>query len=583
MLQRVSLLIVIVLVFFVLTSPVRAQEADSTALTTPPHHGWLYHFLFDSTLASRVPTTIDSERSDHITYYVGGMANVDLTNDSFTGEISDTLCKAQFVDIRCSDEAQYAEIERSADDTVELRIYKRDPSTGSKKSSPIFERVFDAAHTCEIRLHLLGGDDYAIARGSVASSMVVSVVGGAGNDELVDSSRVSGHVLHILPFSKDQKKTFFYGDPGETNFIYSSSTVIDSKHTTIDDSSRLDPLTRDWGHAWHYHPILGFTSDDGALIGMGVSLINYSFRTDPFQNLLSLRGYYATTTGRFKINYDAQFPHTFGGDVSIAAQASSDEVIRFFGYGNETVLNSDSYTSGIYDAHIFSLSVAPKYEHNIFDKTTMWGNVALRYVKTDANPARDTTFLRRRHEYGVGSITSLRLGYGILFDSRDEPRAATKGIYAAFESYWTPEIIDNTFAYTTLRADIRAYLTANILTPMTFALRMRAEKILGEHPFYESSFLGGADDLRGYYRDRYAGVSSAFGSAELRIDIAKFNIFVPGTFGVLLFVDAGRVYVDNDFSNRWHTSFGGGLWIAPVSREHTVTLTASHSSETTRF
>ena len=135
MLQRVSFLIVIILVFFVLTSPVCAQEADSIAVSTSPHHGWLYHFLFDSTLASRVPTAIDSERTDHLTYYVGGMANVDLTHDSFTGEIADTLCKARFVDIRCSDEAQYTEIERSANDTVEVRIYQRDPSTAAKKAS----------------------------------------------------------------------------------------------------------------------------------------------------------------------------------------------------------------------------------------------------------------------------------------------------------------------------------------------------------------------------------------------------------------------------------------------------------------
>lgn len=573
----------IIFVFFVPTNPVCAQEADSVAISTAPYHGWLYHFLFDSTLASNVPVEIDSEHTDHLTYYVGGMVNIDLTPDSFAGEIVDTLCRANFVDIRCSDKAQYTEIERSANDTIEIRIYLRDPGTGGKKGQPIFDHIFDATHTSEIRLHLRGGDDYAIARGSVASSMTIAVVGGAGNDELVDSSRVSGHVLHILPLSKDQKKTFFYGDPGETNFIYSSSTVIDSKHTAIDDSSQFLPLTRDWGHAWHYHPLLGYTSDDGALIGAGVSLVHYVFRADPFQMLQSLRGYYATTSGRFKINYDAVFPHTFSGDASISVQASSDEVIRFFGYGNETVLSSEGYISDIYDAHIFSLSVAPKYEHAIFDKTIVWGSIAARYVQADANPARDTTFLKRRHTYGVGSITSMRLGYGILFDSRDEPRAATKGIYAAFESYWTPEVINNTFAYTTLRADIRAYLSANILTPMTFALRMRAEKILGEHPFYESNFLGGIDDLRGYYRNRYAGVASALGSAELRIDIAKCNIAVPGTFGALLFVDAGRVYVDNDFSNLWHTSFGGGLWVAPVSKVHTVSLTASHSSETTRF
>jgi hemolysin activation/secretion protein len=93
--------------------------------------------------------------------------------------------------------------------------------------------------------------------------------------------------------------------------------------------------------------------------------------------------------------------------------------------------------------------------------------------------------------------------------------------------------------------------------------------------------LGGANDLRGYYRDRFAGEESLLGSAELRLYLGALDIFVPETYGLLFFSDAGRVYIDNDFSSAWHVSFGGGLWIAPISKDHTISFTIAHSPEST--
>lgn len=566
--------------------PLHAQEADSSVASAPAdplHHSWFHHFLFDSTLASRVPIATDSEAVDQIAHYAGGITVVNVSRTGFRGELADSDCIAHFVDIRCSEESEYAEIERSADDTVDIRIYRRDHSTGGKGGAPIFEHQFTADKTSEIRIHLNGGDDYAIARGSVGSSIDVAVVGGQGSDELVDSSHVSGHLWHFLPFSKDQKKTYFFGEPNETNFIYSGSTVIDAKPSHFDDSATAQPVVRDWGRAVHYHPWLRGSSDEGAFIGAGISVIDYEFRADPFDKIMTLQGGYATTPGAYEAEFSEFFPHRLGGAISVSLRASSLDVLNFFGYGNTTPLDKTLYTNAGYRLHQQQYTLSHGYSFAPLEHTTIWGMVALRYVKTEADPIKDSSVIRKRYSYGIGPLTSMRFSAGIAFDSRDNERAASTGLYAGFSSYWTPEIINNSFAYTTLRADIRGFATFDIATPVTLALRMRAEKFFGEHPFYESALLGGAQTLRGYYVDRFAGEESILASGDLRIQIAKIDVFVPSTIGILGFFDAGRVYVDNDFSNLWHTSFGGGVWIAPYSPERTVALTVAHSVEATQF
>jgi hypothetical protein len=553
-----------------------AQDADTTTV----ENSRLYHILFDSTLASRTPVLIDTHAD--ISRYLGGMTDIYLRGARRTFTLIDSNGALQFVDIRCNEEPQYVEIDRLADDTVEVSVYQRDQSTRAKKGSPDFHHVFDAAHTSEIRLHLGDDDDYAIVRGSVNSSILVRVIGDQGNDEMVDSSHVIGHVLHILPIKKDEKKTIFYGEPSETNFIYSPSTEVRSI-TPEQDSIYRSEFRRDWGHAWRYYPKLGYTSDDGVKIGAAVSLINYSFLDNPCRSIMTLRAMLATAHLRYKISYDEWFPQVLGGSFSVLAEASTLDRLSFFGYGNETKLNQSDFENDKYLVGEHLYQIMPKYSTGIFENTIFNASVALRYINTDSNAARDTTFLRRRHQYGVGSQLTTQLSYGIAFDSRDEARAATKGIYAGFESRWTPEILDNSYAYTSLHADIRAYLTASILTPVTLALRIDANKIFGEHPFYESAFMGGATSLRGFYRDRFAGEGSYLGTAELRIKLASLTAVVPSTLGLHLFADAGRVYVDNDFSNAWHTSIGGGLWFAPVSSAHTIVLTVAHSDEATQL
>ena len=125
------------------------------------------------------------------------------------------LMISKYLSIWTSNKPELAEINRLDDNLVEIAIYKKnDPM-----ESPFFYRVFDKQQTKDIRLYLQGGDDEAIVRGIVNSSITVRIIGGPGADKLVDSSIVKGYLLYLLPIADPETKTEFYDSDKNTEFL----------------------------------------------------------------------------------------------------------------------------------------------------------------------------------------------------------------------------------------------------------------------------------------------------------------------------------------------------------------------------
>ena len=127
------------------------------------------------------------------------------------------------------------------------------------------------------------------------------------------------------------------------------------------------------------------------------------------------------------------------------------------------------------------------------------------------------------------------------------------------------------------------YASAGGLLRPTFALRVGARHLWGTIPFHEAAFLGGASTLRGWDEQRFAGRSSVSGSAEVRVHLGQVKLIAPSEIGVLGFVDAGRVMSGGDNSNAFHTGVGGGIWVAPLVRRHTISFSVARGRERTAF
>ena len=120
-----------------------------------------------------------------------------------------------------------------------------------------------------------------------------------------------------------------------------------------------------------------------------------------------------------------------------------------------------------------------------------------------------------------------------------------------------------------LRTDVDMRIFASIfsLPRLVLASRFGWGKNYGTFEFPQAYYLSGTDNLRGYRRDRFAGRSRAYNNTELRFKVAEFNTYLfPGTFGLLVFNDVGRVWVDGENSSDWHVGNGAGIWLAPIKR-----------------
>lgn len=96
------------------------------------------------------------------------------------------------VDIRATDSPELAVVQPVENGLLEARLHARDRQKGTAVPIPYYRRRFDPRKTSEIRIHLQGGDDRALVRGSGRVSILARVIGGGGDDEFIDSSDIGG-------------------------------------------------------------------------------------------------------------------------------------------------------------------------------------------------------------------------------------------------------------------------------------------------------------------------------------------------------------------------------------------------------
>ena len=104
-----------------------------------------------------------------------------------------------------------------------------------------------------------------------------------------------------------------------------------------------------------------------------------------------------------------------------------------------------------------------------------------------------------------------------------------------------------------------------------------------DYEFYQMATLGGNDNLRGFRYDRFYGKNSFYQTSDLRLSLGKLNTgLVPLNIGIFGGFDYGRVWIPNEVTDKWHTSYGGGLWINALDQ---VALQTSYffSSDSGRF
>jgi outer membrane protein assembly factor BamA len=256
------------------------------------------------------------------------------------------------------------------------------------------------------------------------------------------------------------------------------------------------------------------------------------------------------------------------------AFGSTLEILRFYGFGNETNALDDRQ---FYRVDQRQWSITPmlhlplKAEHLSFDV-----GATLRYASTDSNAGR---YIALARPYGFGTFGQLGARAGFTLDTRDVTTYPTRGVHLSAQGAAYPAVWSTKHAFGDLRTQASTYFTAAQRFQPTLALRVGGDKLWGQYPFFDAAFVGGTSTVRGWRQQRFAGDASLYGNAELRLYLTRFFLLLPGDLGVFGLADAGRVYRAGEQSDSWHPGVGGGLWASFLGRANTMSVSFAHSRE----
>jgi hypothetical protein len=471
------------------------------------------------------------------------------------------------VDVRATDKGEVAMATRAADGTLELEIRRK--AEDDDPPGVFFRRRFSSAETKEVRLFLGGGKDTVLVTGA-GGGPTLRVIGAetrdAGTAKVVVDNAAGG-------------TTKVYDTAPGTKVEGSHAPSLDRRpYSPPDSTSRVPAAPRDWGHLWSIWPWINYGSDIGLFGGINPSLYTFGFRQNPYASKVTLRAGYATGANTFRVELLGNFRFQNSTTrIFFAARASGIDVLRFFGFGNETPITAaDSFYKVFQQQYAFSIGLAQGLAPNL----TFRIGPTVKYATTDLTRA---TLVAAVQPYGsahfglVGGEASLEL------DTRDRIAAPTNGVRVILGGSVYPAVWDVQSTFGEAHGEAATYLTAKIPLRPTLALRAGGRKVWGNYPFFEAAFVGGSTTVRGLRDHRYIGDAAGWGNAELRLDLGRYYIVLPGTWGLLGTADAGRVWLAGESLDKWHHGFGGGLWFAPLAPNNTVSAVVARSEGRTGF
>lgn len=463
------------------------------------------------------------------------------------------LVVSKTVEIAASDKSESINVERLNDLQTRVVIYDKDKE--GKADTKIYDRTFKTNETEEIQIFALKGDDTFTLTGDVDKGIKIRFIGGEGKDSITDHSSVKGL----------SKKTVIYDQKKEDNYLNIGKETKNrlSKKKSVHEYDTPEQLYYRYNKTGPKFNI-EFNEDDGLFIGGGLSRKTYGFRKDPAKSEHAFIANYASRTGAFNVRYKADYYSLFGKNWDLSFNSKwlgPNFALNYFGQGNNTeftIKNIDFYR-----ARIEKIEVTPYVNNRITDYFTAGIAPSFEYYDVHTKP---NTYLAKDEFPDKSDIVSSSYFGGVklfsdinLLDNKKNPK---RGAIWRNEINYVHEFRSGFTEFTNLNTDLAFFITPNTPLNLTIALRVGGATNIGEYKFYQSNFLGGRTNLRGFRNTRYAGRSSFYQNTEFRFRMFDHRGYIfTGNWGLLAFLDQGRVWADNENSRNWHMGYGPGIWI----------------------
>lgn len=315
--------------------------------------------------------------------------------------------------------------------------------------------------------------------------------------------------------------------------------------------------------SWMLLPVAGYNSFAGFVYGIRIKSMEEIGLENGILQLVH------STEGMERIALSLSASALDGGFSSVVEHLKLPGAL-FFGYGNGG--DSDSTTEFTGESQRLSLL----YSRRMFAPLTLGLGIETRHSTTyDREESTLWSTLPGEH---YNSVWTIGPTVHVLLET---------ALFSSLTGYTELDIDWQTgddITYSTFTGQSALFYPVPVINT-TAACRVMLKRHIGmgSTPFMWISSLGGANDLRGYQRNRFTGSWLLLNNIELRRNILSFSSdnrsFLQG-IGIALFGDAGQVSDSFDSMrwNRFHLSGGAGIRIH-LSGDRTIRLDIAKSPE----
>ena len=433
-----------------------------------------------------------------------------------------------------------------------------------------FERVYDKEITKEIWLYALDGEDKINVSGEGDNNIRLKIIGGQNNDSFVVEN---GKAVVIYDY-KSKKNDVSQAKKARVRLIdeYNTNTYNYFKRKEV-----VNQLL----------PNFGVNKDEGVFVGVNNTLTFKNLRQNPFSHKHNLKANYFISNNGYDLAYLGEYANIFNRmNVQLGMNYTSPNfATNFFGMGNETVNLEEDF-----DLAYNRVKLA-QFKANLgLVKHGIQGSETSLLFTYESNRIDNTPDRFIGSFAGIGSTIFDRKDFvggefNYQFKNYNDPAYPTIGMNFEFQTGWKVNTDDNkqSFGYLVPAFSFIHKLSNN--ERWVLANKTKAHVMLGSKTFefYQGATIGAQDGLRGYRFQRFTGNTAFYNSTDIRFNFRKFKSgFAPLNLGFYSGFDVGRVWLQNENSDKWHNSVGGGLWLK-IAEMATAQLGVFNSTEDTRI
>jgi predicted phosphodiesterase len=408
----------------------------------------------------------------------------------------------------------------------------------------VYEKEFYPDSTKEIWIYGLDDKDHFIVKGDGKAVIKIIIVGGQDKDYYTIENPGKIHV-----YDYKTKESVFEGKEVKR-------TLTDEYTINVFDHNKFKHNFR------QILPAISYNPDSDFLLGALMHITKFNFESNPFSQKHTFGARYYTATSGFEVSYKTELANSIkkyniGFEIRYTTPAFSQ---NFFGFGNESENAEGDFTIEYYRIRLeqFNAKVSLMRRGKVGSLLSI--SIPFDYVKPNENEGRIVEQLFSQPQLESKKFIGIETNYS--FENKNSRAFSTLGFEFNVTAGWKTNLEQGSqnYAYISPALQIDYPIFRN--DKLTISTLWKANYISNnDFEFYQAASIGGKNGLRGFRNERFSGKSSYYQNTDLRLNLFNFNGgILPAKFGVFSGFDYGRVWLEGDHSNQWHTAYGGGVF-----------------------